>query len=123
MGWPVVRAVRVRDVAVSLLASLFVLSALATVVAAQGGAPAPESRVELEDKPGDVMLNAGTRAGVPPQSASSSPINTDHLDLLGVMFGEETDTEFKVQLKLKALNAQQTPFPVGFAFRAVTFRY
>ena len=110
-----------RDAAVSLLVVLLLAASIPVSVSAQTADPVSE--VEIEDKEDDVMLNAGTRAGVPPQSASSTPINTDHLDILGVYFGEETDTTFEVHLRLKALEATQTPFPVGFAMRAVTFAY
>ncbi|HEX9815818.1 MAG TPA: hypothetical protein VGB18_02460, partial [Candidatus Thermoplasmatota archaeon] len=112
-----------RSAVVSLVALLFLMTAFPGLAAAQDKAAGPPSQVEIEDAASDVMLNAGTRAGVPPQSASGLPLNTDHLDILGVFFGAESEKEFEVHLRLKALNAQQTPFPVGFAMRAVTFAY
>ncbi len=112
-----------RGAATSLVALIFLITIFPALAAAQASASGPPANVEIEDEDGDVMLNAGTRAGVPPQSASGTPVNTDHLDILGVFVGKESEKEFEVHFRLKALNAQQTPFPVGFAERAVTFAY
>jgi hypothetical protein len=112
-----------RSAAAALLLLVVFFASVPLVATAQTAAPGPATQVEVEDKENDVMLNAGTRAGVPPQTASGTPINTDHLDITGVFFGAETEKEFQIHLRLKALDATQTPFPVGFAMRAVTFAY
>src|SRR5437879_5343753 len=84
--------------------------------------PNEDTTVDLPDAPEDVVLSAGTRAPLPAQNASQiGQGQFDHLDILKVHFGDETETEFKIGLYLKALDPQQTS--TGFPFRFVAFSY
>ena len=63
--------------------------------------------------PKDVQFVAGTRAGTPAQNASQLGPQFDHIDILNVEVGEETETEFKITLQLTALDPPATNSAVG----------
>ena len=109
------------------LRALFLLVALVLSgplggVAAQG-VPATEvdNTVIVPDVPKDVQFVLGTRTGTPAQNASSIGPQFDHIDILDVTFGEETETEFQIFLRLAALDPSQPNS--GFPFRIVYFSY
>jgi hypothetical protein len=79
-----------------------------------------DSTVRIVDAEKDVILAAGTKATGQNQNTSSLPTSFDHIDILGVVFGDETDKDFRVQLKMKSLTNSN---PAGFAFKYIDFTY
>ncbi|HEX9815378.1 MAG TPA: hypothetical protein VGB18_00240 [Candidatus Thermoplasmatota archaeon] len=104
-----------------LLAVLLAVSADGALGQASVPAGAVDNTVRIDDAPKDVQFVAGTRAGTPAQNASSLGPQFDHIDILKVVVGEETDTEFKVALHLAALDPPATN--TGFPFRLLYFSY
>lgn len=98
------------------------LAVSADGVVGQGSdAPALITAVQIEDAPKDVQFAAGTRTGTPAQNASAIGPQFDHIDILKVVVGQETDTEFKIALHLAVLDPPATN--TGFPFRLLFFTY
>lgn len=131
-SWPVVsRKAHIRAALVLLSLQPRLIAVFAAVLIAlsvdgvvgQGAdvGASVDPTVRIGDAPKDVQFVAGTRAGTPAQNASQLGPQFDHIDILQVVVGEETDTEFKIALHLTALDPPATNS--GFPFRLLFFSY
>lgn len=111
---------------VSCVAVFALVSALPALPAQHGGhggsIAGDDNTVTVPDAPSDVQVFVAPRLGVTPQNGSQQGNNFDHIDITGLIFGDETEKDFKVHLHLKSLD-QTTPSGVGFPFWTVNFAY
>lgn len=91
------------------LALLFVASLVGPVALGQsggqggGGVQNQDSTIQVEDAAADVMIYALPSMNGPSQKASLLGSQYDHLDVMKLKFGDETDNEFKVTVTYKTL--------------------
>ncbi|HLE47756.1 MAG TPA: hypothetical protein VI818_05610 [Candidatus Thermoplasmatota archaeon] len=105
---------------VLVLALLFGLFAVALPGAAAQTEKPKDNTVVVEDAEKDVDLFIANRAGGPKQSGSSMGTYFDHLDVKKLVFGYETEKDFKVELHMKSL--VQDP-NLGTASRQISWSY
>jgi hypothetical protein len=99
-------------------AALLLVSLMAPTFSAQGTSQdLTPTTAKVEDNPGDVMVTSSA----PPQAA---PSQFDHLDIIEISLGEETETTIKAAIKFKTMNppVEQAPFLYGRSF-GIYFKY
>jgi hypothetical protein len=79
-----------------------------------------DNTVVVTDGEKDVQIYAASRLGGPTQNASQTGSNFDHLDLLKIVFNQETESDFKITVQFKTLVSS---IPLSTSQRNVFFAY